>query len=93
MPFPPPPQEMTLYGSRLWRAPVPRGLEVKVEGMSRTALVHKDGMLLFGSDGKPVSKPHLPHTPPSFSEVENLWNLTQTVSLFLHLIAVQADYF
>ena len=48
---------MTLFGSQLWtRSVIPRGEEVDVAGMSRKGIVHRDGLCLFGSDGKPVSK-------------------------------------
>ena len=47
-------QEVTLYGSSMWKAPV-RGTKVKVEGMSMEAVVHDYGMLFFGSDGESVS--------------------------------------
>lgn len=48
-------QDVSLYGSTMWRHPIPRGTEVKVAGMSRSGLVHRDGFLLFGCDGKAVN--------------------------------------
>ncbi len=35
---------------------MPRGMtEVEVQGMSQKGYVHRDGMLLYGTDGVPVS--------------------------------------
>jgi len=46
-------EKVTFYGSKLWNKPLPKkGVEVALPGMSRSGLVHKDGMLLFGNDGK-----------------------------------------
>ncbi len=48
-------QEVTFYGSEFIddRLPVD-GTEVKVEGLSKPAVVNSDGMYLFGNDGKKV---------------------------------------
>lgn len=48
-------QAITLYGSTMWRRPLPRkGIEIDVPGMKRPALVHGEGMILFGADGNMV---------------------------------------
>ena len=52
-------QQITLFGSHLWtRSVIPRGQDVDVSGMTRRGIVHRDGLCLFGNDGKPVSRPH-----------------------------------
>ncbi|KAL3853603.1 hypothetical protein ACJMK2_017137 [Sinanodonta woodiana] len=48
-------QKITFFGSRLWNRMVPRGPEFQVEGCSKPAIVHRDGMVLFGNDGKMVN--------------------------------------
>lgn len=48
-------QKVTFYGSKLWKKSTPKGTEVAIDGMSQKAVVHNDGMLLFGKDGKAVS--------------------------------------
>lgn len=45
-------ERVTLYGSKLWTGGIPSGSEVEIEGMSKKAVVHKDGLLVFGNDGK-----------------------------------------
>ena len=44
-----------MYGSKLWTGGVPSGTEVEIGGMSKKAVVHKDGLLVFGNDGKAVN--------------------------------------
>ncbi|KAK3610577.1 hypothetical protein CHS0354_009017 [Potamilus streckersoni] len=48
-------QKITFFGSRLWNRMVPRGTEFQVEGCSKPAIVHRNGMVLFGNDGKMVN--------------------------------------
>lgn len=48
-------EQVTLYGSSLWSGATPKGTEVEIAGASKPAVVHEDGLLLFGSDGKAVS--------------------------------------
>lgn len=51
-------QEVTFYGSQFIDNRLPEeGAEVKVEGLSKPAVVNSDGMYIYGSDGKKVSKP------------------------------------
>ena len=47
-------QRITFFGSRLWERLPPRGQEVAIEGASKPAIVHRNGMVLFGADGKMV---------------------------------------
>ena len=47
-------QKVTLYGSRLWNRMEPRGSKVELAGASKPAIVHKNGMVIFGNDGKMV---------------------------------------
>ena len=49
------PQKITFYGSRVWNRMEPRGKSFPVEGASKPAIVHKNGLILFGNDGKMVS--------------------------------------
>ena len=39
----------------MWDGAVPQGTEIDIAGMSKKGVVHKDGLLLFGGDGKAVS--------------------------------------
>ncbi|XP_029642163.1 cytosolic 10-formyltetrahydrofolate dehydrogenase isoform X1 [Octopus sinensis] len=48
-------QQVTFSGSKLWNRLVPRGTEVAIEGCSKPAIVHKNGMILFGNDNKMVN--------------------------------------
>ena len=47
-------QKVTLYGSRLWNRMEPRGSKVELAGASKPAIVHKNGIVIFGNDGKMV---------------------------------------
>ncbi len=48
---------MTFFGSVKYnKSKPPRGTEVVVEGLDRPAIVHKNGMVLFGTDGRMVRK-------------------------------------
>jgi len=38
----------------MWTRMEPRGLAVEIEGASRPGIVHKNGMVVFGNDGKMV---------------------------------------
>ena len=46
-------KEAKVYGSKLWSGDRPSGNEVLVEGS--IGLVHSDGLLLAGNDGKSVN--------------------------------------
>ena len=48
-------ERVTLYGSALWSGSVPSGTEIEIPGMSKKAVVHDGGMILFGNDGNAVS--------------------------------------
>ncbi|CAK8681490.1 unnamed protein product [Clavelina lepadiformis] len=48
-------EQITLYGSTIHRSKVPTGEQVHIEGMSNPAIVHKNGLLLYGNDGKKVN--------------------------------------
>jgi len=49
-------QNITLYGSSLHRSKVPVGEEVKIDGLAKPAIIHKNGMLIYGNDDKKVSR-------------------------------------
>ncbi|KAH9525845.1 Cytosolic 10-formyltetrahydrofolate dehydrogenase [Bulinus truncatus] len=44
-------ERITFFGSQLWSRLPPRGTQVSIENAKHPALVHKDGMILFGNDG------------------------------------------
>lgn len=46
---------VTFYGSSLLDASVPAGQELAIKGASRPGLITKNGLVVFGSDGKMVS--------------------------------------
>ncbi|XP_052266666.1 cytosolic 10-formyltetrahydrofolate dehydrogenase-like isoform X1 [Dreissena polymorpha] len=48
-------EQVTLYGSKMWNRMEPRGRPVAIEGASHPAIVHKNGMVVFGNDGKMVN--------------------------------------
>ncbi|CAG5117906.1 unnamed protein product, partial [Candidula unifasciata] len=54
-------EKITFFGSRLWTRLPPYGTEVVVEGMSRPAIVHKRGMILFGNDGGMINVSQIQH--------------------------------
>ncbi|XP_068163017.1 mitochondrial 10-formyltetrahydrofolate dehydrogenase [Antennarius striatus] len=47
-------QSVTLYGSSLLGGSVPSGQPLEIEGASQPGLVTKNGLVLYGSDGKPL---------------------------------------
>ena len=51
-------QEVTFYGSSMYhRRTLPEIFsEVKIDGLNEPALVHRNGMLLTGSDGQKVGQ-------------------------------------
>lgn len=46
---------MTLYGSSMLGGSVPEGQPLDIEGASQAARVTKNGLVLYGTDGKAVS--------------------------------------
>lgn len=48
------PQSVTLYGSSMLGGSVPAGQPLEIEGASQPGLVTKNGLVLYGTDGKPV---------------------------------------
>ena len=48
---------MTFYGSQFIDDRLPEeGTEVRVQGLSKPAIVNGDGMYIYGNDGKKVSE-------------------------------------
>uniref|UniRef100_A0A8P4G4M5 10-formyltetrahydrofolate dehydrogenase n=1 Tax=Dicentrarchus labrax TaxID=13489 RepID=A0A8P4G4M5_DICLA len=47
-------QTVTLYGSSMLGGSVPAGQPLEVEGASQPGLVTKNGLVLYGTDGKPL---------------------------------------
>ena len=41
-----------LFNSRLWHGPVEAGVEVSLDGASRSGLVTRDGLMIPGTDGR-----------------------------------------
>ncbi|XP_060582139.1 cytosolic 10-formyltetrahydrofolate dehydrogenase-like isoform X2 [Ruditapes philippinarum] len=48
-------EQVTFYASKLWNRMEPRGTAVQIEGATKPGIVHKNGMILFGNDGKMVN--------------------------------------
>ncbi|XP_064080015.1 cytosolic 10-formyltetrahydrofolate dehydrogenase-like isoform X1 [Macrobrachium nipponense] len=48
-------QEVKLFGSKLYTGSAVEGREVAIEGLGTAGVIHKDGLLLTGSDGKKVN--------------------------------------
>lgn len=48
-------QQVTFSGSKMWDRLPPRGTSIPIEGASQPAIVHKNGMVIFGNDGKMVN--------------------------------------
>lgn len=48
-------QKVTLYGSSLLGGSAPAGQPLEIEGASQPGQVTKNGLVLYGSDGKTVS--------------------------------------
>lgn len=46
---------MTLYGSSILGGAVPAGQPLEIEGASQPGAITKNGLVLYGSDGKAVS--------------------------------------
>lgn len=46
---------MTLYGSSMLGGSAPAGQPLEIEGASQPGLVTKNGLVLYGTDGKAVS--------------------------------------
>lgn len=49
------PQSVTLYGSSMLGAAIPAGQPLEIEGASQPGAVTKNGLVLYGTDGKAVS--------------------------------------
>lgn len=49
------PQSVTLYGSSMLGGSAPAGQPLEIEGASQLGLVTKNGLVLYGTDGKAVS--------------------------------------
>ncbi|KAF8790670.1 cytosolic 10-formyltetrahydrofolate dehydrogenase-like isoform X1 [Argiope bruennichi] len=48
-------QLVRLYGSQLWDDPVPEGRTCSIKGLDSPAVIHSEGLLLYGRDGKYVN--------------------------------------
>ncbi|XP_002130073.4 cytosolic 10-formyltetrahydrofolate dehydrogenase [Ciona intestinalis] len=48
-------EKVTLFGSTVHRSKLPTGESVQVKGMAQPGIVHKNGLLLYGSDGKKIN--------------------------------------
>ncbi|KAG7167569.1 Cytosolic 10-formyltetrahydrofolate dehydrogenase-like [Homarus americanus] len=45
-------QEVKLFGSKMFSGSAGDGLQVEIEGLATPGVIHKDGLILTGSDGK-----------------------------------------
>lgn len=48
-------EQVTMFNSSLWNAPVPKGDPVPILGSPGPGVVHEDGLILFAQDGKAVN--------------------------------------
>ncbi|XP_070557579.1 mitochondrial 10-formyltetrahydrofolate dehydrogenase-like isoform X2 [Ptychodera flava] len=48
-------QQVTFYGSSMLDGPDPTGSPLEIPGMSKPGIVHKDGLVLYGNDGKKLN--------------------------------------
>lgn len=48
-------QPVTLYGSSLLGGSVPAGQPLEIKGASQPGVITKNGLVLYGADGKGVS--------------------------------------
>jgi len=48
-------KETKLFGSKLWHGVLPTGTNVNLEGAAKPGIVHENGLLVFGSDGKALN--------------------------------------
>lgn len=48
-------QSVTFYGSSMLSGSVPAGQPLEIEGASQPGIISKNGLVLFGNDGKAVS--------------------------------------
>lgn len=48
-------EKITLFGSAIHRSKTPAGDQVSIDGLQQPGLVHKNGLLLFGNDGKKIN--------------------------------------
>ncbi|XP_078001442.1 mitochondrial 10-formyltetrahydrofolate dehydrogenase-like isoform X2 [Glandiceps talaboti] len=48
-------QQVTFYGSTLLDGSDPDGTQLEIPGMSKPGIVHKDGLVLYGNDGKKLN--------------------------------------
>ncbi|XP_035207691.1 mitochondrial 10-formyltetrahydrofolate dehydrogenase-like isoform X2 [Stegodyphus dumicola] len=48
-------QTVRLYGSTIWDQDVPEGRECSIEGLVSPGIIHSDGLILRGCDGKTVN--------------------------------------
>ncbi|XP_069994485.1 cytosolic 10-formyltetrahydrofolate dehydrogenase isoform X1 [Penaeus vannamei] len=48
-------KEVKLFGSKMFTGSVSDGREVEIEGLSAPGIIHKDGLLLTGTDGQKVN--------------------------------------
>ncbi|XP_002736701.1 cytosolic 10-formyltetrahydrofolate dehydrogenase-like [Saccoglossus kowalevskii] len=48
-------QQLTFYGSSLFDGSDPEGSALEIPGMSKPGIIHKDGLVLYGNDGKKLN--------------------------------------
>lgn len=48
-------EKISLFGSKIWKKKIPRGRKLDLEGTSRKAVVHKDGIVIPDAKGKAVN--------------------------------------
>uniref|UniRef100_A0A2L2Y5B9 10-formyltetrahydrofolate dehydrogenase n=2 Tax=Parasteatoda tepidariorum TaxID=114398 RepID=A0A2L2Y5B9_PARTP len=48
-------QQVRLYSSKLWTQSIPEGRTYQVKGLQSPAVIHSEGLILIGNDGKAVN--------------------------------------
>uniref|UniRef100_A0A8C0IIJ4 10-formyltetrahydrofolate dehydrogenase n=1 Tax=Bubo bubo TaxID=30461 RepID=A0A8C0IIJ4_BUBBB len=76
-------QVVTFYGSSLLDASVPAGQELAIKGASRPGLVTKNGLVVFGNDGKMVLVRNLQFEDGKMIPASKYFSVDETTTLEL----------
>ena len=48
-------KQARVFGSKMWHGAKPKGAEVSIEGSAAPGIVHSEGLLISGSDGRHIN--------------------------------------
>ena len=48
-------KQTRVFGSKMWHGAKPKGAEVSIEGSAAPGIVHSEGLLISGSDGRHIN--------------------------------------